>query len=78
MNYFPYPYMPNPYPNLQIPNWEQELLNLKKEVKELRQGVKKLEKSEKNDYLDKDDGLYMIWTQKCSFFCWNNVIMVYY
>ncbi|MBE6157801.1 MAG: hypothetical protein E7160_03310 [Firmicutes bacterium] len=60
MNYYPYPYMPNLYPNIEIQNIEKEIYNLKKEIKLLNQRVKELEKKEKSEYLDKDDGLYMI------------------
>lgn len=60
MNIFPYPYIPNPYINMNNPNIEEEILKLQREIKILKDRVTALENKEKNDYLKKEDGLYML------------------
>ncbi len=64
MNNFPFPYMPNSYqqnnPYQQYTNIEAEIMKLRQEIKILKEKVAFLEKKEKNDYLKKEDGLYMI------------------
>lgn len=56
MNNFQVPYIPLPFPN----NIEYEIIKLKKEIKQLKERIKNLENENKDDYLEKDDGLYMI------------------
>lgn len=65
MNNLPYPYMPNPqYPNIPfVPPknmLEEEIINLQKEIKQIKERLNYLENKEKNDYLKKEDGLYML------------------
>lgn len=67
MYQMPFPYMENP-PFPQQPqqspwmktNLQQELERLNREIKELKKRVAKLEQSPTNDYLKKEDGMYMI------------------
>ena len=67
MNQFPFPYMPNPnmpqppyqpIPNKDTKNLEQE--KLKEEIKKLKKRVTILEQGTQNDYLKKEDGMYML------------------
>lgn len=62
MNNMPSPYLPpqfipNVIPNQQI---QEEIIKLKKEISILKERIKNLEEKEHNDYLKKDDGLYMM------------------
>lgn len=61
MNNMPYPYFPGPFP--QAPpqnNFEEELTSLRIEINNLKERLEKLENKKKNDYLKKDDNLYML------------------
>ena len=73
MNQFPFPYMPNPnmpqppyqqafppMPPKDTKNLEQEIEKLKEEVKKLKKRVTILEQGTQNDYLKKEDGMYML------------------
>lgn len=69
MNQFPFPYMPNPnmpqppyqpIPNKDTKNLEQEIEKLKEEIKKLKKRVTILEQGTQNDYLKKEDGMYML------------------
>ena len=60
MNYFKFPYIPNPYEIMPGQTIEIELNRLKQEIKLLKERIRALEKKESNEYLEKDDGLYMI------------------
>ena len=77
MNQFPFPYMPNfnmpPSPYQSIPNKEnknigQELNRLNEEINKLKKRVAALEQGPQKDYLKKEDGMYMLWTQFVFFF----------
>ena len=62
MNNMPYPYLPpqiipNIDPNKQI---QEEIIKIKHEINILKERIKNLEEKEHNDYLKKDDGLYMM------------------
>lgn len=62
MNNIPYPYLlpqfiPNIDHNQQI---QEEIMKLKYEINLLKERIKTLEGKEHNDYLKKDDGLYMM------------------
>ncbi len=65
MNNYPWPYMPPQAPQ-QVPpfikpnNLEEEIIKLKNDVRILKERVSALEKKEKNEYLKKEDGMYMI------------------
>ncbi len=68
MNNIPFPYFPenimppNPqfiYPNQNI-NLEEELKKLKIEIENLKIRLNKLENDKKKNFLQKDDGFYMI------------------
>ncbi len=60
MNNMQFPFIP-PY-NMAPPrpNIEEELLRLKQEINILKERITKLENQNKNDYLQKDDTLYMM------------------
>ena len=58
MNYFPFPYITNPFPGIPNQNLEQQIIALKKEIVLIKERLRVLEKKEKNDYLEKEDGLY--------------------
>ena len=69
MNQFPFPYMPNPnmpqppyqpMPPKDTKNLEQEIEKLKEEIKKLKNRVTILEQGTQNDYLKKEDGMYML------------------
>ena len=60
MNNFQVPYIPYPYMPPNPENIEQQIIKINKKIKELEQRINNLEKSNKDDYLKKDDGLYMI------------------
>lgn len=62
MNQFPYPYIPNPSMPFfqQQKNLEQEIENLKVEINNLKKRIIKLEQNNQNDYLKKEDGMYML------------------
>lgn len=61
MNNMPYPYMQLPFP---IPgqqqNYEEEINKLKYEVAKLKERVSELEQKKKKNYLQKEDGFYMV------------------
>ena len=86
MNQFPFPYMPNPnmpqppyqpIPNKETKNLEQEIEKLKEEIKKLKKRVTILEQGTQNDYLKKEDGMYMLWTQFVFFFVETKGFMIY-
>lgn len=60
MNNFQVPYIPYPYMPLPNENIEKEIIRINKKIKELEERINRLENNNKNDYLKKDDGLYMI------------------
>lgn len=60
MNGTPFPYMNNPYNQIPPPQLEQELIKIKKEIEKINRRLQVLENKEKKDYLQKDDGLYMM------------------
>lgn len=65
MNQMPYPYIPNPYngynPYQQTqPFQSDELSKIKLEINKLKERITKLEQMEKKDYLQKEDGFYMM------------------
>ena len=69
MNQFPFPYMPTPniqlppyqpIPNKEIKNLEQEINRLNEEINKLKKRVTALEQGPQNDYLKKEDGMYML------------------
>ena len=80
MNQFTFPYIPNfSLPPVPPPkdgsNIYQEIEKLKQEINNLKKRISKLEKEPQNDYLQKEDGMYMLWTQiKCSFL----LIIIFY
>ncbi len=59
-----FPFIPQMYlPNQQNPSFnhiEEELKNMKQEINILKEKVKHLETSKKNNFLQKDDGFYMM------------------
>lgn len=59
MNNMPYPYLP-PYQNIQQLNIEEELRRLKYEINILKEKVQKLENKNKKNYLQKEEGKYMM------------------
>lgn len=82
MNQFPFPYMPNPNMPQQAfppipPNLEQEIEKLKEEIRKLKKRVTILEQGNQNDYLKKEDGMYMLWTQIVFFFVETKGFMIY-
>lgn len=62
-----YPIIPRPmpYPTNHI---DEEIIKLKQEITELKERVTRLEQEKKPNYLQKDDSLYMMWTNTRSFF----------
>ncbi len=65
MNQFPFPYIPNfgmpPMPpQKNEPNIYQEIEKLKQEINTLKKRISKLEHTPQNDYLQKEDGMYML------------------
>lgn len=64
MNQFPFPYLPNPMtpmpPPKDAPNIRQEIEKLKQEINSLKKRVANLEQTPQNDYLKKEDGMYML------------------
>lgn len=61
MNNMPYPYFPSPFsPIPQQNNLDDELKYLKTEISKLKERIEILENKKKNDYLKKDDTLYML------------------
>lgn len=63
MNNVPYPYMP--FPNFNNmpplpPNYDEELKRLNYEIEKLKTRLTKLEKKETKDYLQKEEGMYMM------------------
>ncbi len=59
MNNMPFPYMP-PYQHTQIMNVEEEIRILKHEIKILKEKVQKLEGKNQKNYLQKEEGKYMM------------------
>lgn len=55
MPFFPYP--PHISPTINI---EEEIIKLKQEINELKTKINNLENKNKNDYMKKDDNLYMM------------------
>lgn len=77
MNQIPFPYMPNfnmpgslyqPMPNKETKNIEQELNRLNEEINNVKKRLATLEQKPQKDYLKKEDGMYMLWTQFVFFF----------
>lgn len=61
MNNMPYHYMHLPFPMPgQQPNYEEEINKLKYEVAKLKERVSELEQQKKKNYLQKEDGFYMM------------------
>lgn len=70
MNNVPFPYMPVPrvpmnsfpqqIPPMETNTLEEEVVKLQKEIKRIKERLNYLENKEKNDYLKKEDGLYML------------------
>ena len=67
MNGFVFPYLPVPpqQPGQQMPpprpdNIQQEIEKLKQEINQLKKRIANLEQKPQNDYLQKEDGMYMI------------------
>lgn len=65
MNQFPFPYIPNfamppTPPQKNEPGLLQEIENLKQEINNLKKRINKLEQISQNDYLQKEDGMYML------------------
>ena len=61
MNNTPYPYFPNPFGQFQEQvKFEEEIKNLKIEIAKLKERLNNLENKKTNDYLKKDDSLYML------------------
>ena len=81
MNLFPFPYIPNPNiptpPSKNDPNIYQEIEKLKQEINNLKKRISALKQKPQNNYLQKEDGMYMLWTQKVFFFVETKRIMVY-
>lgn len=59
MNNMPFPYLP-PYQNQPMFNVEEEIRKLKYEVKILKEKVDKLENKTYKNYLQKEEGKYMM------------------
>lgn len=65
MNQFPFPYIPNfnmppvPPPKNDL-NIYQEIEKLKHDVNNLKNKISKLEQGSQNEYLKKEDGMYML------------------
>ena len=64
MNQFPFPYIPAPQmpipPQKNDQNIYQEIEKLKSEIIKLKKRVSALEQTPQNDYLQKEDGMYML------------------
>ncbi len=65
MNQFPFPYIPNfnmpPVPPQKNDlNIYQEIEKLKHDVNNLKNKISKLEQGSQNEYLKKEDGMYML------------------
>lgn len=58
MNNMQMPFFHGP-PHITI-NIEEEIIKLKQEINILKEKIKKLETKTKNDYMQKDDNLYMM------------------
>lgn len=59
MNNIPFPYLP-PYQNQPMFNVEEEIRKLKYDVKILKEKVDKLENKTYKNYLQKEEGKYMM------------------
>ncbi len=59
MNNMPFPYLP-PYQNQPMFNVEEEIRKLKYDVKILKEKVDKLENKTYKNYLQKEEGKYMM------------------
>ena len=62
---FPFYPRPIPYPPYTI---EEEIIRLKQEINILKERLTKFEQEKPKNYLQKDDSLYMMWTNLRSFF----------
>ena len=62
-----YPFFPRPMPYPQY-NIEEEIIRLKQEITKLKERLTKLEQEKTKNFLQKDDSLYMLWTNTRSFF----------
>ncbi len=65
MNQFPFPYIPNfnipsAPPTKNESNLYEEIEKLKQEINNLKKRITKLEQPTQNDYLQKEDGMYML------------------
>ena len=60
MNNFQVPYIPYPFMPINNENIERQIIVINKKVKDLEERVKALEENKNNNYLKKDDGLYML------------------
>lgn len=58
MNNITFPYLP-PY-QMPIINFEEEIKKLKYEIQKLNEKIDKLENKNKKNYLQKEDGKYMM------------------
>lgn len=59
MNNMPFPYLP-PYQNQPMFNVEEEIRKLKYDIKILKEKVDKLENKTYKNYLQKEEGKYMM------------------
>ncbi|MDD5888806.1 MAG: hypothetical protein PUC82_04900 [bacterium] len=59
MNNMPFPYL-IPYQPTPIPNIEEEIKKLKYDIKILKEKVENLEKKGNKNYLQKEEGKYMM------------------
>ena len=64
MHQYLFPYIPNPTipfpPQKNELNIQQEIEKLKQEINNLKKRIAKLEQTPQNDYLQKEDGMYML------------------
>ena len=58
MNNMPFPFFQPQFPMGN--NIEEEIMKLKQEINHLKERIESLENKKKNDYLQKDDSLYMM------------------
>ena len=58
MNNMPFPFFQQQFPIGK--NDEEEIIKLNQEINHLKERIEKLENKKKNDYLQKDDSLYMM------------------
>lgn len=60
MNNMPFPYFQPPYNQPPRDNLEEEIRMLKSEINKLKRRIEILENKDQKNYLQKDDGLYMM------------------